>query len=87
VTETRAANTSEYLLTGLLRCRACGGAYFGAGTKGRNGYYRCYASRNRQTKSVYGCRSKPVAGEDLEAAVIDDLIQSLSRGRSGCLLA
>jgi len=38
VLETRAPNTSDYLLTGLLRCRECGGAYFGAGTKGRNGF-------------------------------------------------
>ncbi len=79
VSETRAPNTSDYLLTGLLRCRECGGAYFGAGTKGRNGFYRYYACRNRQTKGLYGCRSKRVPAEDLEAAVVDDLIQILSR--------
>lgn len=77
--EQRAPNTSDYLLTGLLRCRACGGAYFGAGTKGRNGFYRYYACRNRQTKGTYGCRAKRVAAEDLESAVIDVLIQTLSR--------
>ncbi|MHB1555118.1 MAG: recombinase zinc ribbon domain-containing protein [Acidimicrobiales bacterium] len=58
----------------MLRCRACGGAYFGAGTKGRNGFYRYYACRNRQTKGTYGCQSKRVPAEDLETAVIDDLI-------------
>ncbi|MGC8464236.1 MAG: recombinase family protein, partial [Acidimicrobiales bacterium] len=77
--ENRAPNTSEYLLTGLLRCRACGGAYFGAGTKGRNGFYRYYACRNRQTKGTYGCQSTRIPAEDLEAAVIDDLIRTLSR--------
>ena len=77
--ENRAPNTSEYLLTGMLRCRACGGAYFGAGTKGRNGFYRYYACRNRQTKGTYGCQSKRVPAEDLETAVIDDLIETLSR--------
>ena len=75
----RAPNTSEYLLTGMLRCRACGGAYFGAGTKGRNGFYRYYACRNRQTKGTYGCQRTRIPAEDLEAAVIDDLIRTLSR--------
>jgi site-specific DNA recombinase len=79
VVENRAPNTSDYMLTGMLRCSACGGAYFGAGTKGRNGFYRYYACRNRLTKGTYGCRSKRVAAEDLEAAVIGDLIQTLSR--------
>ncbi len=77
--ENRAPNTSDYLLTGMLRCRACGGAYFGAGTKGRNGFYRYYACRNRQTKGTYGCQSKRVPAETLESAVIDDLIRALSR--------
>jgi site-specific DNA recombinase len=77
--ENRAPNTSEYLLTGMLRCRACGSAYFGAGTKGRNGFYRYYACRNRQTKGIYGCQSRRVPAETLESAVIDDLIRTLSR--------
>ena len=77
--ENRAPNTSGYLLTGMLRCRACGGAYFGAGTKGRNGFYRYYACRNRQTKGTYGCRSGRIPAEDLETAVIDDLLRTLSR--------
>ena len=63
----------------MLRCRACGGAYFGAGTKGRSAFYRYYACRNRQTKGTYGCTSKRVPAEDLEAAVIDDLLRTLSR--------
>ncbi len=77
--ENRAPNTSEYLLTGLLRCRACGGAYFGAGTKGRNGFYRYYACRNRQTKGTYGCQSTRIPAEDPETAVTDDLIRTLSQ--------
>jgi site-specific DNA recombinase len=77
--ETRAPNTSDYLLTGMLRCHACGSAYFGAGTKGRNGFYRYYACRNHQTKGTYGCQSTRIPAEDLEAAVIDDLIRTLSR--------
>jgi len=77
--ENRAPNTSESLLTGMLRCRACGGAYFGAGTKGRNAFYRYYACRHRQTKGTYGCRSTRIPAEDLEAAVIDDLLRTLSR--------
>ncbi len=38
-----------------------------------------YACRNRQTKGTYGCRSTRIPAEDLEAAVIDDLIRTLSR--------
>jgi hypothetical protein len=38
--EKRAPSTSDYLLTGMLRCSSCGGAYFGAGAKGRSGFYR-----------------------------------------------
>ncbi len=77
--ENRAPNTSDYLLTGMLRCRACGGTYFGAGTKGRNGFYRYYACRNHQTKGTYGCTSKRIPAEDLESAVIVDLLRTLSR--------
>lgn len=58
--------TPDYLLTGLLRCRGCGGAYFGAGTKGRNGFYRYYACRNRRTKGLW-LGSKRVTADDLEA--------------------
>lgn len=32
--------TSEYLLSGKLRCQSCGGSFVGAGAHGRNGYYR-----------------------------------------------
>ena len=38
-----------------------------------------YACRNRQTKGTYRCRSTRIPAEDLEAAVIDDLIRTLSR--------
>ena len=77
--ENRAPNTSEYLLTGMLRCRACGGAHFGAGSKGRNGFYRCYACRNRQTKGTYACQSTRVPAEDLETAAVDDLLRTVAR--------
>ncbi|MGH8997138.1 MAG: recombinase zinc beta ribbon domain-containing protein [Acidimicrobiales bacterium] len=49
------------------------------GARRRSLLYRYYACRNRQTKGTYGCRSKRVPAEDLESAVIDDLIGTLSR--------
>ena len=48
-------------------------------TTGRNGFYRYYVCRNRQTKGIYGCQSRRVPAETLESAVIDDLIRTLSR--------
>jgi DNA invertase Pin-like site-specific DNA recombinase len=37
---TIAPTLSEYLLSGKLRCRACGGAYVGVGAHGRGGFSR-----------------------------------------------
>jgi site-specific DNA recombinase len=50
--DNRAPNPSEYLLTGVLRCRACGGAPFGAGTTGTYGLYRNEARRDRQAEGT-----------------------------------
>jgi len=48
-------NSSDYLLSGLLRCTACHGAYVGAGAHGRGGFYRYYVCRTGQAKGAHAC--------------------------------
>lgn len=68
--------TSEYLLTGLVRCLACRGAYVGVSAHGRNGFYRYYACRTRQAMGARACPGQRVPADDLEAAVIGDLLDT-----------
>ncbi|MGH9074832.1 MAG: recombinase family protein, partial [Acidimicrobiales bacterium] len=68
--------TSAYLLSGLLRCQACQGAYVGAGAHGRNGFYRYYVCRTRQAKGPRACPGKRIPADDLEAAVTGSLLQT-----------
>src|SRR5579863_5592452 len=69
-----APTTSEYLLTGLVRCLACEGAYVGVSAHGRSSTYRYYACRTRQVSGARGCPGHRVPADDLEAAVIDTLL-------------
>ena len=70
----QAPTTSEYLLTGLVRCLACEGAYVGVSAHGRSSTYRYYACRTRQVSGARGCPGHRVPADDLEAAVIDTLL-------------
>ena len=70
--------TSEYLLSGKLRCQSCGGSFVGAGAHGRNGYYRYYVCRTRQAKGARGCTGQRVPADDLEDAVIGALLATYS---------
>jgi len=66
--------TSEYLLSGKLRCQTCGGAYVGAGAHGRNTFYRYYVCRTRQAKGARACPGQRVPADDLEDAIAAALI-------------
>jgi site-specific DNA recombinase len=66
--------TSEYLLSGKLRCQSCGGSFVGAGAHGRNGYYRYYVCRTRQAKGARACTGQRVPADDLEDAVVGALL-------------
>jgi site-specific DNA recombinase len=74
-----APTTSEYLLSGLLRCQACRGAYVGAGAHGRSGFYRYYVCRTRQAKGARACSGQRVPADDLEAAVGANLLEAFTR--------
>jgi len=67
-------NSSDYLLSGKLRCRSCEGAYVGAGAHGRSGFYRYYVCRTRQAKGPGACRAEQVPADDLENAVSAALV-------------
>jgi site-specific DNA recombinase len=68
-----APTTSDYLLTGLVRCLACDGAYIGVSANGRRNTYRYYICRTRQVTGTRGCTGHRVPADDLEAAVMNEL--------------
>ncbi len=74
-----APTVSEYLLSGLLRCQACSGAYVGAGAHGRNGFYRYYVCRTRQAKGARACSGRRIPADDLESAVGANLLDTFMR--------
>ena len=65
------SETSQYLLTGLVRCGACGHVMCGATSKGGNGhphqYYRC-TGRILKGKSV--CEGVNCRADELDEAVV-----------------
>ena len=51
----RAANASNYLLTGLLQCARCGHGFIGTNAHGRGGVYRYYTCYSRQRHGIARC--------------------------------
>jgi hypothetical protein len=68
--------TSDYLLAGLVRCVARGGAYVGVGAHGRGGFYRYYVCRTRQANGARGCTGQRIPADLLEDAIIADLLST-----------
>jgi site-specific DNA recombinase len=63
--------SSQYLLSGLLKCKKCGAAYIGYGAKsGRHHYYVCGTA---YAKGKETCPSKHFPREKLEKFVIDKI--------------
>jgi site-specific DNA recombinase len=73
----RAANPSEYTLTGLIRCPQCGRGYIGTAATGRSKTYRYYTcwSRARYGNKA-GCDIHRLNADDLEAAIGEALLES-----------
>ncbi len=69
-------NSSDYLLSGLLRCTACHGAYVGAGAHGRGGFYRYYVCRTGQAKGAHACAGPRIPAQDLEDAITTALVDT-----------
>jgi site-specific DNA recombinase len=69
--------TSGYILTGILKCGVCGGAYVGAGsqpaTKGYR-YYQCALQIRRADAEK--CTNERIAAEKLEEMLIGEVVKA-----------
>jgi site-specific DNA recombinase len=71
----RAANPSEYMLTGLIRCPQCGRGYVGTAAHGRTAsyrYYTCWSRVRYGTKA--GCDIHRFNADTLETAITAALL-------------
>jgi site-specific DNA recombinase len=69
----RAANGSDYTLTGLLRCPKCGKAMVGTRATGKTKTYRYYTCFTRARYSTDACDADRLNADALEPAIIDAL--------------
>ena len=65
----RAANGSDYRLTGLMRCPSCGKAMIGTRAHGRSHVYRYYTCFTRVRYDTGRCSSTRLDADALEEAV------------------
>jgi site-specific DNA recombinase len=65
----RAANGSDYLLTGLMRCPACGKAMIGTRAHGRSRVYRYYTCFTRARYDTARCSAARLDADAVEQAV------------------
>ncbi len=66
----RAANGSDYLLTGLMRCPSCGKAMIGTRAHGRSRVYRYYTCFTRLRYDTARCPASRLDADAVEDAVI-----------------
>jgi site-specific DNA recombinase len=69
----RAANNSDYLLTGLMRCPSCGKAMIGTRAHGRSRVYRYYTCFTRARYDTARCNASRLDADAVEHAVITAL--------------
>ncbi len=69
----RAANSSDYLLTGRLRCPRCGRAMIGTRATGRSRSYRYYTCFNRARYDSDKCDFTRLDADSVDAAVLEAL--------------
>jgi site-specific DNA recombinase len=75
----RRSNQSEYLLTGLVKCAHCGKRYLGASANGNGGRYRYYVCFSRQRYGKKACEGERLPADQLENAILDQLLAVLER--------
>lgn len=74
---TRASNSSDYLLHGLIVCAACGKHFVGAAAQGnRYRYYTCFSRYRYGTKT---CAADRLPAGELEDAVLSSLLTCFER--------
>ncbi|GAB4588214.1 hypothetical protein Ntsu_60460 [Nocardia sp. IFM 10818] len=69
----RAANSSDYLLTGRLRCPRCGRAMIGTRATGRSRTYRYYTCFNRARYDTDKCDFTRLDADSVDTAVLEAL--------------
>jgi site-specific DNA recombinase len=69
----RRGNTSDYLLSGLVRCDRCRRAYVGMSARGNGGTYHYYACTGRQKLGRAGCDGERIPRDKLEQAVLTQI--------------
>src|SRR5216683_1233011 len=70
----RRSNTTDYLLSGLVVCAACGRRYISTAAHGRNARYRYYTCFSRNRHGRQGCRSGVLRADLLDQAVLESLL-------------
>ncbi|WP_246128162.1 recombinase family protein [Amycolatopsis rhizosphaerae] len=69
----RAASSSDYVLTGRLRCPKCGKAMIGTRATGRNKTYRYYTCWNLARYDASKCDFKRLNADEVDVAILDAL--------------
>lgn len=72
----RAANVSDYLLSGLVTCARCGKHYTGTAATGRSATYRYYTCFSRQRYGTRTCDADRLPADDLDGAVLAALLDT-----------
>lgn len=76
---TRRSNSSDYLLSGLVRCEHCGSAMVGTAAHGNGGRYRYYSCRRRNRYgSGKGCAAARIPADALEDTMLAVLTDRLA---------
>ncbi|WP_203236770.1 recombinase family protein [Nocardia panacis] len=71
----RAANSSDYLLTGRLRCPRCGHAMLGTRATGRNRTYRYYTCFTRARHGTTHCDFDRLDADSVDTTVMASLAE------------
>ncbi len=66
----RRSNTSDYLLSGVVRCGKCGNRFLGTVAHGRKGPYRYYTCFSRNRYGRHGCQADRLPAGAFEHAVV-----------------
>ena len=71
------AGNSEFFLSGIARCGACGGAFVGAAANSKNRHYRYYdCSMKSKRSDAERCRNDRVDADALEEMVVERLLSA-----------
>jgi site-specific DNA recombinase len=77
----RRSNTTDFLLSGLVICAACGRRYIGTAAHGRSARYRYYTCFSRNRHGSQGCRSDVLRADKLDEAVLESLLATYANTR------